>query len=41
MTPIFFEDCEPNSYFVDVDFWEPDHEPEADQPQDPDRHEPE
>ena len=42
MTPIFFEDCEPNSWFgLDEDFREPDHELEADQTQDPDRHEPE
>jgi hypothetical protein len=43
MTPIFFEDCEPYSYLVidDWDLREPDHEPESDQLQDPDRHEPE
>ena len=39
MTPIFFEDCEPNSYFVDMDFREPDHALEE-ETTDPDRHEP-
>jgi hypothetical protein len=42
MTPTFFEDCEPNSWFVfdEPDLREPDHELE-DHEIDPDRHEPE
>ena len=40
MTPIFFEDSEPDSwFFFDQDFREPDHELE-DHETDPDRHEP-
>jgi len=41
MTPTFFEDCEPNSwFFFEPDLREPDHELD-DNEAEPDRHEPE
>jgi len=41
MTPTFFEDSEPDSwFFFEPGFREPDHEPESDQLQNLDRHEP-